>query len=716
MALLALKGAIVLGAVAVAALLLRSSAASTRRLLLASGVVGALALPLLAAVVPTWGLWRPARLEAIESVAEVALASPVPLPAAMAERLPAIDALASAAGPAASTPRPAARASISWGAAATGLWLAIAVALLCRLGVGVVLTMRLGTGAGDGNDAWLEDLEAAAGQMGVAGADVRLRFGDAVAVPAVIGITRPVICLPREALEWSPARRRIVLLHELAHVKHRDNLLNLLGQVLCAIRWFDPLAWWVVRRCEVESERTVDDEVLAVGTRASDYAATLVTIARRGRAAALASTMARGAGLRARIAWLLDSRRDRRGWSAGRRCVFVGVGAVALALLAGASGAVEASRPGPWRGAEERAAAARDSSTEALAAALAERYDVAAGGIELTIDRPLQGIVDDEVRSLAERSRARSVSVVAIDPCNGHVLALGAWAADGRASAARALEPGPTLGPITVAAALEEGMPADARFFCGNGVWRIGTQVLRDASPASWLDARGIVARSSAIGTGRIYQAELGWSGLRSWLGRFGLDGRAAPQIPGAEAGRPLATTGSELDGVLAANGVGLQTGSVQLAAAYATLAAGGLYAAPTLARRVTDAEGRVVWEHRPEPRRVVSEPTARAVVDMLEAAVQSDEGPGRNARVDGVAVAGAPGTVRSDDADGDPSNDAYAATFVGIVRPGDSHLVLLVSVEGSIEGQERFTGGEVAAPAFARIVSRARAVSEHVE
>jgi cell division protein FtsI/penicillin-binding protein 2 len=109
----------------------------------------------------------------------------------------------------------------------------------------------------------------------------------------------------------------------------------------------------------------------------------------------------------------------------------------------------------------------------------------------------------------------------------------------------------------------------------------------------------------------------------------------------------------------------------------------------------------------------VLSVATARAVVAMLEAAVDEDDGAARSARVDGMSIAGGAGTVEIGRAgpDGEP---LYSARFVGIVQPDDARVVILVGVEG-LHG-DHVTGGEVAAPAFARIVASARGASEHID
>ena len=132
---------------------------------------------------------------------------------------------------------------------------------------------------------------------------------------ATWGIFRPRILLPRDARAWTDERRRIVLAHELAHVRRGDWLAQVAADVLRALFWFNPLAWIASARLRRESELACDDEVLATGVPAADYADHLLDIARtRRRAPAWGSamSMARPSTLERRISAMLTHPCDRR--------------------------------------------------------------------------------------------------------------------------------------------------------------------------------------------------------------------------------------------------------------------------------------------------------------------------------------------------------------------------------------------------------------------
>jgi beta-lactamase regulating signal transducer with metallopeptidase domain len=144
---------------------------------------------------------------------------------------------------------------------------------------------------------------------------VRLLAASGPAMPMTWGLRHPVILLPADADQWPEARRRDVLVHEMAHVERRDCLTQLLAVCACAFYWFHPLVWIAAARLRVERERACDDRVLSAGATPSDYASHLLEIARSLRAVpatGLASVaMARPSQLGSRLLDVLDPARRR---------------------------------------------------------------------------------------------------------------------------------------------------------------------------------------------------------------------------------------------------------------------------------------------------------------------------------------------------------------------------------------------------------------------
>jgi TonB family protein len=133
-------------------------------------------------------------------------------------------------------------------------------------------------------------------------------------MPMTFGLLRPKILLPEECLLWTPARKRAVLLHELAHVKRRDVASQFFTQLAAALWWFQPLSWFSRRSLRLESERACDELVLHSGIKASDYAAELLAIAQDFHSQGLwaaavtpATTMLRHEDLEQRLNSILSS-------------------------------------------------------------------------------------------------------------------------------------------------------------------------------------------------------------------------------------------------------------------------------------------------------------------------------------------------------------------------------------------------------------------------
>jgi beta-lactamase regulating signal transducer with metallopeptidase domain len=163
---------------------------------------------------------------------------------------------------------------------------------------------------------------------------VRLLQSAGNPMPLTWGWWRPVVLLPADAAQWPAERRRVVLLHELAHAKRWDCLTQTVARIVCALYWINPLVWLAARRMCVERERACDDLVLNCGCRASDYAAHLVEIARTFRRAPQFAgiAMARSSQLQGRVAAIVDASRVRGLRPLAAVAILAFIGALALSL------------------------------------------------------------------------------------------------------------------------------------------------------------------------------------------------------------------------------------------------------------------------------------------------------------------------------------------------------------------------------------------------
>src|SRR2546426_692060 len=228
-------------------LLLRGSAAPLRHLVWTLACGGVLALPLASALLPNWRVagWPrldvPVAFDLNEMPAQrhAAAAATDPTPAAK----PAPRAPSSAPSVATDVEPVRWRIRPNWTALVFPVWLSGVAAVLILLAVGMARIAWLDrTTAPLRDERWLLLVEDLSLELGLT-RHVRLLQAHGPAMPMTWGIRRPAILLPAEADAWDAERRRDVLLHELAHVKRHDFLIQLIARIACAVYWFHPLAW-----------------------------------------------------------------------------------------------------------------------------------------------------------------------------------------------------------------------------------------------------------------------------------------------------------------------------------------------------------------------------------------------------------------------------------------------------------------------------------------
>lgn len=706
----AARSAVLLGLALAAMPLLRRAPASTRRLVLVLALAAAALVPLASRVVPSWRVLPVAELVATgepfaEPVGEV-VTPPLVGPA------PGI-VIAAAAAPVVVPTR-----SFQWSLVLVAVWGLGALVVLARLAMGLWQARGMARRA---LPLWHRGISAAVAEAGVgAQARVRVRVSHEIDVPAVTGVLSAVVLVPRAALGWSEARFRAVMLHELAHVRQRDCLAQIVGQIACAMHWFNPLVWLAARRLRLERELAADERVLSAGTRPTEYAEHLLAIARSAvqsrEMPGGALGMAEPSQLLSRVQAIVRPRAAALHTSRARRMAITGaVGALlgtVACVTAGDGGAPPETAPAGSAPAVAASSFPTGPSSVAVATGplvseVAGVLGVPAAGVELTINPEIQAIVDEEMKGLEARWHPLAATAIVLDPATGEVVAL-----SGAATAAAPRASGSTMKSLTIAAALEEKVVAASdRFFCDKGARAYGDKTLRDASPNEWLDVPHILMVSSNIGTSRIFD-KLGGAPLGRWMTRFHLGQVNGLQLRGAQSVAIPAIADGTLAGAAVAFGqFAVIASPMQMAAAYATIANDGVYNAPTLARRAVGADGRVVFRAAAVNERVLRSETARAVMEMLGGVVDDDQGTGKAARVEGVRVAGKTGTAE-DEASGLKAGEVRRyASFVGAIPADKPRFVILVGAVMVVdEKTSDAVGGKVAAPVFARIAARALA------
>ena len=339
-----LKSTLLIAAAAIATFALRGATASLRHLLWSFTLVALLSIPGLMLVLPRWELGLfPNQLsgipvtvgrEAQPEFRELAPLGPIVTPLAP---LGTPATVASAASNPTIEVSDEPRSPVD---SLALLWLGGLVAGLITIGGGLLALRRIARQASPlDSHEWTVLLNELVQGLGIT-REVRLLASHSAAMPSTWGVRHPVVLLPADADNWDEDRRRVVLMHELAHVKRNDCLTQLIAQICCAVYWFHPGAWYTARKIRAERELACDEHVLGVGVNACDYAAHLLEVARVCRAPAgstiAAIAMARPSQLEGRLLAILDARVP-SGWRASRtvrRATVVALGGLTLSLAA----------------------------------------------------------------------------------------------------------------------------------------------------------------------------------------------------------------------------------------------------------------------------------------------------------------------------------------------------------------------------------------------
>ncbi len=339
--------------------------------------------------------------------------------------------------------------------------------------------------------------------------------------------------------------------------------------------------------------------------------------------------------------------------------------------------------------------------------------------LHLTLDKNLQFIAEKELAAGVKSCRARSGTVVVLDPTSGEVLAMASQPdynpnAFSRYRPAqwrdRAIcdtyEPGSTMKMFLLAAALDKGVVKPSSVIdCENGAYRVGGKTIHDHHPYGRLKLPEILKVSSNIGAAKI-GAALDRENFYRYLRDFGFGETSGIDLPGEQPGllrKP--SQWFDIDLAAISFGQGLTVTPLQVATAAAAIANGGYLMQPYVVDQVVNAYGDVVESHHPTVRQqVVSTAVAKEIKDMLEL-VTEEGGTGTLASVPGYRVAGKTGTAQKvDPVTGTYSSDKTEASFVGFVPADDPKLVILVVLD---EPEGRTFGGLVAAPIFSRIAAQ---------
>ena len=349
-----------------------------------------------------------------------------------------------------------------------------------------------------------------------------------------------------------------------------------------------------------------------------------------------------------------------------------------------------------------------------------ESYEVAAKPgqtVVLTIDQSIQYAAEQSLLAAVQRSRAKSGSVIVLDPRSGEILALAnaptfdpnkVSEAKPETRANWALqniyEPGSTFKIVAFSAAIEKKLarPED-HIDCQMGSITVAGRLIHDHHPFGSLTIAEALAKSSNVAAIKL-GLRVGDPTMYDYMRRFGFGAKTGVELPGETVGivRKVERWQPSSIGSIA---IGQEVGvtPVQMVAAFGALANDGVRIAPHLIREVRNADGSIAYSAQPEHRRVISAETAIALRGMLEGVTLN--GTAKKAQLDGYSAAGKTGTAQKID----PKTKAYSSTkfvgsFVGFAPVSNPQVVIIVVID---EPSGAYHGGDVAAPIFREVAEQ---------
>lgn len=324
----AIKGTVVCAVATAATLLLRRSSAFVRSTVWVCAIVGLMLLPAFSIQSPVWNLpilpdlasWGAGSYET--GADKNGGDAPVAPPAAT------VDAPTAVGGAGTATPL-----GIPWYALGILVWITGVVFYLVWYVVSHLGVRSIVRKARPAGGIWTQLVDGVSDELDVR-RSVRLLESDRLKAAITVGILDPVIVVPSDCNEWPAHRRRLVLSHELAHVKRWDTLTEMFALLTTILHWFNPLVWFAVRRMRIERETDCDNAVLRTGVKPSDYAELLMNIAADLSASPTPmwqlSTISQSSNVKDRLMDILNKKINR---NSGSRRSAVLTGILALSLL-----------------------------------------------------------------------------------------------------------------------------------------------------------------------------------------------------------------------------------------------------------------------------------------------------------------------------------------------------------------------------------------------
>ncbi|EIM64138.1 peptidoglycan D,D-transpeptidase FtsI family protein [Desulfobacter postgatei] len=360
----------------------------------------------------------------------------------------------------------------------------------------------------------------------------------------------------------------------------------------------------------------------------------------------------------------------------------------------------------------------RDGQGTVLDTGKKKRESLKGSTIVLTLDKKIQFFSEQALEQAVKEHRGTSGMALVMQPATGELLAVAHYPEFNpnnygdfsrkryrNRAVADPFEPGSIMKVITVAAAIERGMPATTIINCEKGRYRIGRSVIHDTHPYDYLTPSQIVKVSSNIGAAKIAQ-DVGPKAMYYYLNAFGFGTKTGINCSAESSGVLLPLNRwTNIDAVAMSFGQGMSVTALQLVSAVSAIANGGKLMKPMLVKKILSNSGEIIQDNKPcVIRQVISAKTAGIIKEMMSTVVEED-GTGTKAAIPGYRVCGKTSTAQKADKETKRySHTKFTAAFAGFAPLDNPALAILVVVD---EPRQNHYGGIVAAPAFKDIMAR---------
>jgi cell division protein FtsI (penicillin-binding protein 3) len=342
--------------------------------------------------------------------------------------------------------------------------------------------------------------------------------------------------------------------------------------------------------------------------------------------------------------------------------------------------------------------------------------------VYLSLDKNIQHFTEKYLFENAKKHGVKSGFAIVLDASTSEVLAMANypvfnpnayWEYEqsfwNNHAVISVYEPGSTFKAVLMAAALNSNKvtPKD-KFFCENGRYQIGNNIIGDHHPHGWLTAHEILQVSSNVGVTKIAE-KIGREYFYDFIATLGFGQKLGIGFVGESRGyvKP-AKTWKDIELSNIAFGQGLSVNGIQMAGAYAALVNGGLWNRPSLLMQVLNDHGKVVSRSEQKVKEVITEKTSEQIRKMLFSVTQTG-GTAMSAHLEGYLAGGKTGTAQKFDPKLKAyAEDDYVSSFIGFAPLIDPKVIVYVVYESP--SKNGYYGGVVAAPVFKSIAAESLA------